>query len=273
MAAISAVLAFAGTGSSGNAAGRQATPAVAAKATAAIPVRRHRVRAVAAQCGQQHPGERGAGKRDHEGEHRRAADRRPALSGQPGLAHREPAPGEAAPGPAVPERLGGHPPAGHRDRPPAQVEQQPLGDGEHREDERRGDGERDPGEPGQVDDPGESGKKNARPKTRPTAKAPRSERPYRVTTSSAGPTTASGQAPTGGERGGEQQAGGERGEQRPAQPQQRRHGHRPRLGGRASRRGAGVRCARLGVRRSSDHLRRVDRDRGWARSGQLCYLP
>src|SRR5579863_1102634 len=43
MAAISAVLAFAGTGSRGNAAGRQATQAVAAKATAAVPVRRHRV--------------------------------------------------------------------------------------------------------------------------------------------------------------------------------------------------------------------------------------
>ena len=43
-----------------------------------------------------------------------------------------------------------------------------------------------------------SGKKNARPKTKPTANAPRSERPYRTTTSSAGPTTASGHTPTGG---------------------------------------------------------------------------
>ena len=42
-----------------------------------------------------------------------------------------------------------------------------------------------------------SGKKNARPKTRPTVNAPRSDRPDSATTSSAGLTTASGQAPTG----------------------------------------------------------------------------
>ena len=134
---------------------------MAANASAAIPVRRHRRGAALGrprpvrQRASSDPGEGGAGERDHEGQHRRAADRRPALGRQPGLAHRQPAPREAAPGPAVPERLGGNPPARHRERPPAQVEQQPLGDGEHREDERRGDGERDPGVPGQVDDPGE----------------------------------------------------------------------------------------------------------------------
>ncbi len=43
-----------------------------------------------------------------------------------------------------------------------------------------------------------SGKKKARPKTRPIVNAPRSERPDRATTSSAGLTKASGHSPYGG---------------------------------------------------------------------------
>ena len=43
-----------------------------------------------------------------------------------------------------------------------------------------------------------SGKKKARPKTRPTVNAPRSERPDSATTSSAGATKASGHRPNGG---------------------------------------------------------------------------
>ena len=125
-----------------------------------------------------------------------------------------------------------------------------------------------------------SGKKKARPKTRPTVNAPRSERPDRATTSSAWLTTASGHAPPG-VRGRQQQAGDEADQQRPAHPQ-RRPGRR-RAVGRADLAGRdGLvkqaryrwlawlrRVLRVRVGLPWDHSKQGRRDAVATRSGQL----
>ena len=233
MAATSAVLAFAGTGSSGSAAGRHETPAVAAKATAAIAVRRHRA------------GGRRARARSVSGCSRTQASVAPVSAttkestGGPPIAAQ---PCVGSPAWLIASLPHGKPPHGQRSLNASAATHQPATASGH---QRRLSSSRwatantakmsaeamasaTQANQARLMTQASSGKKNARPKARPTVNAPRSERPYSATTSSAGLTTASGQTPTGGERGGEQQAAGQRGGQRPAQPQQRRHGHRPR---------------------------------------------
>ena len=80
-----------------------------------------------------------------------------------------------------------------------------------------------------------NGKKKARPKTRPTVNAARSERPDRATTSSAGRPRRAARG-RGRERRGERQASGQPGGQRPAEAERRAWGAR-----------MPVRCLRLAL--------------------------
>ena len=111
---------------------------------------------------EQGPGQGGAGQRHQEAQQRRAADRGPWCGRCARLAHRQPAPGERVRPPAA-QRLGAHPPARHRQRPGAQVEQQPLAHGEYREDHRLGDRQREPRVPGHVDQPGQQRDEEGQP--------------------------------------------------------------------------------------------------------------
>ena len=97
------------------------------------------------------PGQARPGQRDEEGHERGAANRHPADRGRGRLAHHQPAPREALPRPAAADRLAGDPPAGHRHRPRAQPQQQPLAADQHREDHGGRDRERDVRVPGDVD--------------------------------------------------------------------------------------------------------------------------
>ena len=110
--------------------------------------------AARAEQRQQRPGQHGAGQRDQEAQQRHAADRDPADVRSHGLAHAQPAPGERV-RPAVPQRLGRHPPARHRGRPERQLQQQPLGDAKQGEDQRLGPGQPGPRVPGHIDQPGQ----------------------------------------------------------------------------------------------------------------------
>ncbi len=86
--------------------------------------------------------------------------------GRARLAHRQPAPRERVRPPAA-QRLGADPPARHRQRPGAQVEQQPLAHGEQREDHCLGDREGEPCVPRHVDQPGQQRDEEGQPEHQP----------------------------------------------------------------------------------------------------------
>src|SRR5215472_6608630 len=148
-------------GSAGSSPPASTTPAVTT-AAAAAPSRRE-IPPKGGQGGlggivppEETPREHGAGQGDQEGQQRHPAERDPADVRRDRLAHRQPAPGKGV-RPPVPHPLDQDPPARHRDRPVPQAQQQPLADGEHREDDRLGPGQRGPRVPGLVDQPGQQG--------------------------------------------------------------------------------------------------------------------
>ena len=207
MAAISAVLAFAGTGSRGSAAGRHEMPAVAAKATAAIAVRRHRPRRAASPLPAR-PRPVRTVSRTQASVVPVSATTKESTGGPPIAAQ----PCVGSPAWLIASLPQGKPPQGQRSLNASAATHQPAtASGQ----QRRLSSSRwatantakmsaeamasaTQANQARLMTQASSGKKNARPKTRPTAKAPRSERPDSATTSSAGLTTASGQAPTGG---------------------------------------------------------------------------
>ena len=115
---------------------------------------------------EQGPGQGGPGQRHQEAQQRRPADRGPRRGRRARLAHRQPAPRERVRPPAA-QRLGAHPPARHRQRPGAQVKQQPLAHGEQREDHRLGDREREPCVPRHVEQPGQQRDEEGQPEHQP----------------------------------------------------------------------------------------------------------
>ena len=193
---------LAGTGSSGSAAGRQRDAAVAAKAGGDRGSCRG---ALARRCRRQRGQQDARRAWRRSARPRRSARGGPPIAAQPCVGAVRPGSSRACPrgsrprasGPGTPRR----PPTSRPPRrgQPAQVEQQPLGDGEHREDDapRRCASATQAyqatltTQDEQREEEGER-RRRARPRTRP-----RSERPDSATTSSAGLTTASGQTPAG----------------------------------------------------------------------------
>ena len=236
MAATSAVLAFAGTGSSGSAAGRHETPAVAANAAAAIAVRRHR------------RGRPPRGRaRSVSASNRTQASVVPVSAttkestGAPPIAAQ---PCVGSPAWLIASLPHGKPPQGQRSLNASAATHQPATASGH---QRRLSSSRcamantakmsaeamasaTQANQARLITQASSGKKNARPKTRPTANAARSERPVQRDDEQRRADDGQRPDPDRRERGGEQQAAGQRGGQRPAQPQQRRRGRAPRLG-------------------------------------------
>ena len=144
------------------------------------------------------PGQAAAGEGDQEGQERRPADRDPPYCRCRRLAHDQPSPREALPWPPIAHRLGCDPPARHRERPGAQPQQQPLPEGEHREDHRLGHGERDPDVPGEIDQPGQQREEERQAEDGAGGQRDPARCRHSAMTSSAGPTAASGQIPAGG---------------------------------------------------------------------------
>src|SRR6201996_4495564 len=197
MAATTAVLAFAGTGSRGSAAGRHEIPAVAANAAAAIAVRRRRperspVSAASSTQASVVP----------------VSATTKVSAGGPKIAAQ---PCVGSPAWLIASLPHGKPPQGQRSLNASAATHQPATASGH---QRRLSNSRwatantakmraeamasaTQANQARLMTQATSGKKNARPKTRPTVNAPRSDRPDSTTTSSAGLTTASGQAPTG----------------------------------------------------------------------------
>ena len=197
MAATTAVLALAGTASSGSAAGRHETPAVAANATAATATGRRRpARPSVSAVTRTQPSVAPA-----------RATTKESTGGPPIAAQ----PCVGSPAWLIASRPHGKPPHGQRSRNASAATHQPATASGH---QRRLSSSRwamantakmsaeamasaTQANQARLTTQASSGKKNARPKASPTANAPRSERPYSVTTSSAGLTTASGQTPAG----------------------------------------------------------------------------
>ena len=242
-------LAPAGTGSRGSAAGRTARPAVPASASVASTARR-RGAALVAGPGRRvrtSPGEGGAEERDGERQHRGAADRRPALVGAvawliASLPHGKPPHGQRS----LNASSATHQPATASGQP-GKLSSRRWAIAEHREDDRRGDGERDPGEPGDVDAPTPATGRRRRCR-RPARRRTRRAATGRTARSRAapGPAAASGQTPAGGNAAASTRP--------PASPVA--SAQRNRSGG--ARLARGCRCgACAGVGLSWDHLRRV----------------
>ena len=164
---------------------------------------------------QRRPRDHGAGQGEQEAEQRRAAHRDPAHVGRDRLAHREPAPGERV-RPSVPHRLDGHPPARHRGGPVGQAEQQPLADGEHREDDRQRSGQRGPRVPGLVDQPGQQGHEQREAERQPAPERAPQAPPGQRDDEQGRPEYRQRPGADRGEGGVQRQAARDREEQRPA---------------------------------------------------------
>ena len=175
---------------------------------------------------QQQPGERAAGEREQEGEQRRPADGGPGRGRRARLAHGQPAPRERV-RPPVAQRLGGDPPPRHGHRPGPQRQQHPLAHGEQGEDDRLGDGQRGPGVPGQVDQPGQQRNEQREPEQQPDREAgpqaPALQRQHEQRRAERGQRP----RPDRGKGGGEDQPAGHGGQQCPAERQARLTGQPP----------------------------------------------